>query len=296
MRKSMSGRRRFEHRRVGGIYDEAMPVHFRLLTRRGLFAGTLLIPHFARAASEPWKQKREGDWSPEEAISLETKSPWAKKVKGAMANANLQPPSMNSQGSRGSFGGMSGADSNGISESGGGGRGGSRGGGGGRGGDSESGGGERPRSMEGPEVVILWESGKPLLEARKRTLPASLNDHYVIGITGVPRPLLMAVARSASASAASVTPAETDAAERQKAVVAALLRAATLAVKGRDVQIADLVLETADRQSILFGFPRQGLPLTVADKNVEFVFKAGAVTFKAKFDLREMMYGGELAV
>jgi hypothetical protein len=46
---------------------------------------------------------------------------------------------------------------------------------------------------------------------------------------------------------------------------------------------------------MIFSFSKEALPLAAADKEVLFTLKLGA-TFKAKFELKEMMYGGQLAI
>ena len=48
--------------------------------------------------------------------------------------------------------------------------------------------------------------------------------------------------------------------------------------------------------TLIFGFPKGALPLTAADKDVQFTMKLGPLTVKAKFEPKEMMFKGELAV
>src|SRR5665213_2401202 len=109
-----------------------------MLSRRNLLrhaaAGTSGIAFSALdafGASDFWNKKDPAEWSEKERDDLKTKSPWAKKVHGEGGGGRRGggSDSMDRSGSKGTFGGMSGADSNGISE--GGGRGGGRGGGGG---------------------------------------------------------------------------------------------------------------------------------------------------------------------
>ena len=91
-------------------------------------------------------------------------------------------------------------------------------------------------------------------------------------------------------------PMPEDPAEREKAMVSALLQSVTLTVKGEQPLHSDRLFQTSDKQSLIFGFQKEKLPLTVANKSVEFALKIGQVTYKAKFDLKDMTYGGELAV
>jgi hypothetical protein len=254
------------------------------------------------AASDFWNKKEPDDWSEQEREALKTKSPWAKKIRGEGGfggRGGGRSSSMDSSGSKGSFGGMSGADSNGISTGGGGGR---RGGGGG-GGDM----GAAP-APQGPEVVIRWESAAPVLAATKFQLPPALAGHYAISITGLPPQLLAMVlngrggrgrgregAESGAPPDAEAQPPADPAAEA-KARQDRLLHAATLSAKNKDPQTADTVLQTADKQTIIFGFLKANLPIAPTDKDLEFNLKFGPMTFKAKFEPKEMMYKGALTV
>jgi hypothetical protein len=49
-------------------------------------------------------------------------------------------------------------------------------------------------------------------------------------------------------------------------------------------------------QSLLFAFDKSSLPLKVEDKEVLFTFKLAQITVKAKFDLKDMVVDGKLAV
>jgi len=251
------------------------------------------------AASDFWNKKDAAEWTPQEIESLKTKSPWAKKVHGEMSGGSGGPSSMNRSGSAGTFGGMSGADSNGIGGGGGrgGGGGGSRGGGGG---DRDSGPGP---AAQGPEVVIRWESAAPVLGATKFQLPAPLADHYAVSITGVPpAQLAMVVAgrggigrgRNPEGEQPPAPPADPQA--EAKARQERLLHSVTLTAKGHDPQTPDLVMQTSDKDTLIFGFAKSSLPLTASDKDVEFAMRAGFTVYKAKFQPKEMLYKGALSV
>jgi hypothetical protein len=252
------------------------------------------------AASDFWNKKEAAEWTPQEIEALKTKSPWAKKVHGEGGGGYGGPSSMNRSGSAGTFGGMSGAENNGIG--GGGGRGGG-GGGGGRGGGGDRDFGPGPATPQGPEVVIRWESATPVLSATKFQLPAPLAEHYAVSITGLPpAQLAMAVAgrggmgrgRSSEGDQQPAPPPDPQA--EAKARQERLLHAATLTAKGHDPQNADLVMQTADKETLIFGFLKSSLPLTANDKDVEFAMKAGFAVYKAKFQPKEMLYKGALSV
>ncbi|MDP9168975.1 MAG: hypothetical protein M3N54_00035 [Acidobacteriota bacterium] len=270
------------------------------LMRLAATSGVLVVaapPLFA--ASDFWNRKPSAEWSEDEAVQLKTKSPWAKKVRaevtGGMGGGRggAGGESMDSGGSPGSFGGMSGADSNGIG--GGGSRGGGRGGGGGGGGRGSEGG---VPSSSGIEVLVRWESARPLVEMSKLKLPPPFEGHYAVSVTGLSQQFLMMAltGRGGRGRAGNEAPPGEDPAARQKAAVDRLLHSATLSAKAKDPEVADLVVQTADKQSLIFGFSSHALPLAAGDKDLQFTMKLGAMTLKAKFDTKEMMYKGELAI
>jgi hypothetical protein len=70
----------------------------------------------------------------------------------------------------------------------------------------------------------------------------------------------------------------------------------SLSVKGKDPQSAVVVLQMKSTQGLLFGFEKVSLPLTAADKEVLFTFKLSMIAAKAKFELKDMIFDGVLAV
>jgi hypothetical protein len=295
------------------------PLNRRNVLRTVAGGGWLALgSRFALAASDFWNKKPSSEWSPLEIETIKTKSPWAKKVHGAMTSERGGGgrggggSSMDSgNGSRGSFGGLTGAESNGIS-SGGGGRGGGRGGGGG-----DGGGGGFSAAPEGPEVVVRWENAAPMLEATKFQLPANLQNHYAVSVTGLPPQMLAMVVNGrggrgggrgrgegrGDAQGADAAPAEPAApptpeeqAEQARARQDRLLHSVSLSAKGKDPQSADVVMQTSDKQTLIFGFAKEALPLAATDKDVEFVMHAGTMTIKVKFEPKEMMYKGGLTI
>ena len=75
-----------------------------------------------------------------------------------------------------------------------------------------------------------------------------------------------------------------------------LLHAVTLTAKGRDPQQAVVVQQTRIQQALIFGFERSALPITVADKDLTLTLKLGMVNAKAKFDPKDMVYEGKIAL
>jgi hypothetical protein len=249
------------------------------LNRRRLLCGclTCLGPR-AFAAADFWNRKPSSAWSAEEIEQLRSKSPWSRKVRSEVSGGAAS--TMDREGSRGSFGGMSGADSNGISVT----SGGSRGG-------RPSTGLDGPASIGGTQawVVVCWESARPLLDAAKVELPSSFRDHYAVSLTGMPFGILRAELSSAS-------PETPEPAARQKAAVDYLLAQTTLTAHGRPPVAAGFMVQNQERQSLIFAFRRQNPPLQASDREVTFAMNLRTIRVKAKFEMKEMLYRGALAL
>jgi hypothetical protein len=266
-----------------------------------------LVPSLGFAA-DFWVKKKPSEWSSDEVEHFKTKSPWAKKTRAEVTGMG---------GGRGGRGGggmggggetaMNGSD---MSAAGGGGGGGRGGGGGGRGGGGGDMAPPAPSAPQGPELVIRWESAAPMLAASHMELPDNVGSLYMISMTGMP-PQMLAMALlgggrgrgrgpggpgAGAAAEPGAPPPPVDPAAQQKELVAKLLRATTLTVKGHDPQIPIVVLQTKVAQSLLFGFEKSSLPLKVEDKEVLFTFKLPTISAKVKFGLKEMMMDGALAV
>ena len=130
-------------------------------------------------------------------------------------------------------------------------------------------------------VVVRWVSAQPMLQAMKLELPASLNDHYVIQVSGLP-------IASASSEGGASNPADDPFAELKE-------KTSLLAKRGNPVQPGDLYQDPNDTSSICFGFLRQFLDLTEAGAAI-FSTEPEPFVVRAKFHLKEMKYHGELAV
>ena len=112
------------------------------------------------------------------------------------------------------------------------------------------------------EVTVVWASAKPLLDALKSNFPPDFANHYVISISGLP------------SNAKSLT--------------------ATLQTKNKE-SVGAGGIETT-RNATSFAFSRELLPLSPADKEVTFALEADGFSVRARFDLKEMVYRGVLAV
>jgi hypothetical protein len=140
------------------------------------------------------------------------------------------------------------------------------GGGGGRSGNPKL--GEVP-VVPVAEVTVVWASAQPLLDALKSSFPSDFANHYVIGVNDIP----------ADESGRKVN---------QESMVA------NLQTRGKGSVDAGGVLPT--RGTVLFAFSKELLPLTAADKEVLFTLDTNQFSVKVRFDLREMVYRGKLAV
>ena len=140
------------------------------------------------------------------------------------------------------------------------------GGGGGRSGNPKL--GEVP-VVPVTEVTVVWESAQPLLDALKSSFPSDFANHYVIGVNDLPT-------------------AEGGRKVNQESM------AANLQARGKDSIDAGGVLPS--RGVVLFAFSKELLPLSPADKEVLFTLDTNQFSVKVKFDLKEMMYRGKLAV
>jgi hypothetical protein len=269
-----------------------------VLTRRGaltLAAGVSFSGWMRLYAANPdfWNKKEPADWSSEEIEQLITKSPWAKEI-------SAQIPAQGGQ-----SGNMGGGQGQGQGQ-GGGGWGGPRmggtgipgvgipgiggGGGGGMGGGGRQRGGGNGQAMQNIRGTIRWESAKPVLEALKTKLPDTLANHYVISMNGFP--LNGSSRRRYEDDGDSRSASSTDdILDRFKGVT-------SLEPKGgRDAQPGVVLQQpSSSNESVLFGFSKDLLSLKSDDKEVTFTTQLGRVQIRAKFNLKEMLYRGELAL
>lgn len=119
------------------------------------------------------------------------------------------------------------------------------------------------------EVTVIWASGQPILDALKTRFPADFANHYVIGVNDLPKVEF-----------------------GHKVDPEGLL--ATLQAKGG--KSVDSSGTLAGRDTTLFKFSKELFPLTIADKQVVFMLESDQYTIKAPFNLKEMMYHGQLAI
>jgi hypothetical protein len=119
------------------------------------------------------------------------------------------------------------------------------------------------------EVTVVWESAQPLLDALKSSFPRDFANHYVIGVEDLPKEEL-----GRKVNLESMT--------------------ANLQVRGKDSVDAGAIQQT--REVVLFTFSKELLPLSASDKEVIFILDTNQYSIRTRFDLKEMMYRGKLAV
>lgn len=227
-----------------------------MISRRAglkLAASSLLLLSDRTAFGKPpdfWNHEAPADWTGQEIQQLTSDSPWAKSV---TAIVNMSSPAAGMGGSGG------------------------RRGGGGRAGRGSTDAAPAASSPKFPGYV-RWISAAPMLLALKMKLPADLEGHYVIGVSGLP-----------IISGHSEGEDNSDSYD-------ALKEATFLQVKGQpSVQPGIVEQDPNDTSTVLFGFLHQFLDVSDA-KVAEFKMTTGPFEIKAKFDLKQMRYHGELAV
>jgi len=140
-------------------------------------------------------------------------------------------------------------------------------------------GGNGQKAEKPPSVVVSWESALPLFDAMKYRLPADFVGHYVIGVKDLPILVDAGPERQSSAQ-----------------LVDWLKNSATLSARSKDRVQAGVVATSRGGSMVLFGFLRELLPLSEKDKDVEFALDTNQLALKAKFEPKEMMYRGKLAL
>ncbi|HKW97692.1 MAG TPA: hypothetical protein VJN43_08145 [Bryobacteraceae bacterium] len=161
-------------------------------------------------------------------------------------------------------------------------------GGPGMGGPDMSGGRSRgggPRAIKG---IVLWLSAKPVLEALKTQLPEKFANHYVISLRGFPL--------NGGASGEGEAPGQSGSGDGslERLKVLTLLQP-----KGKEGIQPDLVEQEPIKgggSTVLFGFSKEKLPIRPEEKDVTFSTRIGRMDVKSKFNLKDMMYQGQLAI
>ena len=224
--------------------------------------GVWLLACAALVAADFWEEKEFTNWSDREVQKMLTDSPWAKRVNIVMGGL-LEEGNSRYTGDGVSFGGG--------------------GGGGGGGGDAFAG-------IRRTSVSVVWINALPVRQAMVRGLvgrDAAIppegqqflteeDPFYTVAVVGLP-PAFSMLGRMVDAVKAETM----------------------LKLRDRDpIELVDLGLLRDEDGSIrvMFMFPRTD-PITLDDRDVEFITKLGSVTeIKRKFRLRDMQVGDRLAL
>jgi hypothetical protein len=122
--------------------------------------------------------------------------------------------------------------------------------------------------------MVVWESAKVIRDADKTPLPDGFDGQYVLSVTGIP------LAKTSSRNALD-----------------AVRQTSMLTSKGHDPLEAAGVQQNKGNGAIYYvGFSKEALAIGKDDKEVTFTTHMGKIAFTAKFNPREMIYRGELAV
>jgi hypothetical protein len=262
-------------------------------TRRGLLmfvsgAGAQSWFRLYAGSSDFWNKKEPAEWSSDEIDKLVTKSPWAKEF-------TVSSTSLSRGYNSGGVAGDPGVGGGGGYPSGGGGY---PGGGGGMGGGGMGGRGRRGGAGPIPisyKATVRWESAKPVLEALKTPFPDALANQYVISVSGVP-----VVQGGRQHSDDDGDTGTTVSKGLNDEVLDRIKNLTYLEPKGKSPAQPSAVVKGAITSSgvptLLFGFPRDVVPLTADDREVTFTTQLGKLEVKTKFSLKDMMYHKELAL
>jgi hypothetical protein len=231
------------------------------ISRRRLFllAGVSLASWsraYAFGGKEFWETKDPGEWNSDDIAKLLSKSPWAKST--TAESVKRQKNTMPDSSIPNTMPGTrSSRNTGGLGRM--------------PGGNQKA---QGPRTVTTYKGTVVWESAAPVRAALKTKLPDGFEGQYVLGVSGV------ALTKSDSKNAL----------DRIRQVT-------TLQCKGKDpLEPAGVQEDTTNGTAYLFGFSREALALAKDDKDVVFTTHMGKLAFTAKFNPKDMLYHGELAV
>ena len=219
--------------------------------------------------AEDWlKGKQVSDWTPEERGKAVTKSPWAKETEVSTMIAHESKVKRAKQ--KTSTSGMSTSSKKGTPT------------------PAYIPTQETPAYSTGLLTVtsiVRWESAQPMIEVAKMPRSKAASDFYVLSVSSLPLEALeRLVAKQADGALA---PSEK--------MIALFKEGTKLERKGKEPIFpgrVDLV-EAASGSFVFFLFSKQHL-IGLEDKEVTFSCKNRLLEMKAKFVLRDMVYGGKL--
>ncbi len=213
------------------------------------------------AATPFWNRKPPVEWTPDEITQLLNRSPWSRETNfdfEAVEGGRLEMPAGSQPGLEGNDGKR--PDPYKMST------------------DPQAG------VMRRATVVVRWESAQPVRDALQLPPLQGFEGRYVISVSNIPAGVMNLHRRNE----APPTP---------ESIIAELQGAATLEATGHEPAQAGIVRRLAGTQtSYLFGFSKDLLPLTGNEKEVLFILRTARVSVKEKFEPKNMIYHGKLAV
>ncbi len=236
-----------------------------VFSRRNLLwlagAGIISFRHaYGFGGKEFWESKDPGEWNSDEIARLLSKSPWAKSTT-AETTKTQKNSAPNASIPNGMPNPRSTRNTGGLGKMPGG-----------------NGGGNRNPSSKIVTTyrgTVVWESAAPVRAALKTKLPDGFEGHYVLGMSGVP--LTKSDSKNALDRVRQVTTLQTKS-------------------KPEPLEAAVVQEDSSNGTVYLFGFSREALTLAKDDKEILFTTHLGKMTFTAKFNPKDMLYHGELAV
>jgi hypothetical protein len=142
-------------------------------------------------------------------------------------------------------------------------------------------------------VTVRWESAQPMRDALGTPLNRELSDRYVLSVSNLPIGVMENRRRKENAGGLEE---DSSPAARQRRMIEQLQGAATLEARGKAPAQAGVVIPARMPGTYLFGFSKELLPLSAEDKDILFTLQTGSMTVKAKFEPKEMIYRGKLAL
>jgi hypothetical protein len=228
----------------------------------------LLCVSVQLGAGDFWQSKPYTQWTSEDVLTILKESPWAKDTTTKIRKVKSEddPQSTDSQrlginrGVNGGVGATTGLNSGTPDMSG----------------------------TPDPRVTVRWDSALPVRQALSKQGSAASADKPVL--EGEPPSYIVTVADLPRAG------------EYMGGMVAAavnrldqLVAATSITIKGKPALTPEKVEHGRDGTSLLFTFPRTS-PISLDDKEVEFVTRIGAMEVRRKFKLKDMVFQGKLAL
>ena len=138
------------------------------------------------------------------------------------------------------------------------------------------------------KVTVRWESAKPVRDARKKPVRPEDAPFYVISAGALP----------AADGGWGRDDGSTSPEDRKKRMEQHLKEVTRLERKGHDPLVVDhvILVEANGVRYLVFYFPRDPHPIVADDREVIFVTSLGPLEIRAKFALKSMGFGSELAV